>query len=297
MKLVYLGSPDAAVEPLSALVAAGHDVMLVVSQPDRKRGRGGALLASPVKAAALALGIPVTDDLTEIPNAASRGAELAVVVAYGKLIRQPLLETLPFVNLHFSLLPRWRGAAPVERAILAGDRETGVCLMGLEPGLDTGPVFDRVSTQIASDDDLISLRARLVSLGTTMLITRLSEGFSSLGSPEPQVGDFTYAAKLDPSEFQIDWTKSAEHVVRLVRLGTAWTTFRGRRLKVLVARTVPQDFPPKSSFPGRTINGNSVWSGDQLIELVTVQPEGKAPMSAQSWCNGAQPTENDVMGQ
>lgn len=298
MKLVYLGSPDAAVEPLRALVAVGHDVMLVVSQPDRKRGRGGAVIPSPVKAAAMALGIPVTDDLNEVFDAARRGAELAVVVAFGKLIRQPLLDTLPFVNLHFSLLPRWRGAAPVERAILAGDNETGVCLMGLDVGLDTGPVFDCVTTFIAEEDDLVTLRSRLVTLGTTMLVDRLADGFTSLGFAEPQVGDSTYAAKLGAAEFHIDWSQPAEHVVRLVRLGLAWTTFRGKRLKVLVAQTVPLDSHSLAGFAvDGAITGKMVRAGSQIIELVSVQPEGKAPMSALSWRNGAQPTENDVMGQ
>ena len=123
--------------PLQALVAAGHEVVLVVSQPDKRRGRGGALLPSPVKAAAVELGLPVTERVDDLLDA---GAELGVVVAYGRLIHPHVLAVLPMINLHFSLLPRWRGAAPVERAILAGDPVTGVCVMALEEGLDTGPV-------------------------------------------------------------------------------------------------------------------------------------------------------------
>ncbi|MDQ4131986.1 MAG: methionyl-tRNA formyltransferase, partial [Actinomycetota bacterium] len=131
MRLVFLGTPEVAVGPLRALVADGHDVALVVSRPDRKRGRGGALVPSPVKAAALELGLPVTDRVDDVIDV---GAELGVLVAYGRLVRPHVLARVPMVNLHFSLLPRWRGAAPVERAILAGDRETGVCLMALDEG-------------------------------------------------------------------------------------------------------------------------------------------------------------------
>jgi len=294
MKLVYLGSPEAAVAPLRALVAAGHEILLVVSQPDRKRGRGSALQPSPVKAAAAQLGLPVSDHVADVLGAVERGAELGVVVAFGELIRKPLLNALPFVNLHFSLLPRWRGAAPVERAILAGDAETGVCLMGLEAGLDTGPVFERVATPILETDDLSSLRSRLVELGTDMLLRRLSGGFVTLGSSEPQVGPSSYAAKLDPSEFAIDWTAPSSTIARLVRLGVAFTTFRGKRLKVL--RAVPiADGGSGVSVAGR-VHGLRVRTGDGQLELVEVQPEGKAPMNAHSWRNGVQPTENDVMG-
>ena len=292
MKLVYLGSPEAAVEPLRALVSAGHDVRLVVSQPDRRRGRGSTLVPSPVKSAALELGVPVTDDANQVVEAVQTGAELGVVVAYGALIRKPLLAAMPFVNLHFSLLPRWRGAAPVERAILAGDHETGVCLMGLEAGLDTGPVFDRVVTAIADNDDLASLRARLVGLGTELLIRRLSGGFATLGTAHPQLGESTYAAKIDPSELAIDWSSGAVELDRLIRLGSAWTTFRSRRMKILRAR-VGAD--PTSKPPG-TIDGMYVHTGVGLVELVLVQPEGKAPMGARAWRNGAQPGSDELLG-
>jgi methionyl-tRNA formyltransferase len=301
MKLVYLGSPEAAVQPLEALVKAGHEILLVVSQPDRRRGRGSAAGPSPVKAAALALGLRVTDDVNDILQAVDAGAELGVVVAYGQLIRKPLLAALPFINLHFSLLPRWRGAAPVERALLCGDTETGVCLMGLEAGLDTGPVYERVVTPILDTDDLPTLRARLVRIGTEMLVRRLSGGIGGLGTPEPQVGESTYAAKLDPAEFEIDWSAAAVVTGRLVRLGVAFTTFRSRRLKILQARVVPaaytaDDASTPAIAPGR-LDGLRVGTGDGWLELVRVQPEGKAAMDAQAWRNGAQPTESDEMGQ
>ncbi len=139
-RLAYLGTPQMAVPPLRALVEAGHEVVLCVTRPDRRRGRGGATTPSPVKAAAIDLGVPVSHELLEVATA---GVELAVVVAYGRIIPSALLTQIPMLNVHFSLLPRWRGAAPLERAILAGDAETGVCLMKIEEGLDTGPVYAR----------------------------------------------------------------------------------------------------------------------------------------------------------
>ena len=173
---------------------AGFDVALVVSQPDRRRGRGGATSPSPVKAAARELGLPVTERTTDVTGV---GADLGVVVAYGRLIKPPVLAVLPFVNLHFSLLPRWRGAAPVERALLAGDTETGVCLMQLEEGLDTGPVFAREVVPIGPEQTADELRDELVSVGSRLLVSQLVAG---LGEPVPQQGEVTSAAKIDPAE-------------------------------------------------------------------------------------------------
>ena len=300
MKLVYLGSPEAAVPPLRALVDAGHEMMLVVSQPDRRRGRGSALSPSPVKAAALELGLPTTDDVAAVLDAAARGAELGVIVAYGKLIRPHLLRALPFLNIHFSLLPRWRGAAPVERALLAGDTETGVCLMGLEEGLDTGPVFRRVVTPIDPDEPVSALRDRLVTIGTEVLVDALRDGFASLGSPEPQSGNVTHAAKLEPAEFRIEWARPTTELHRLIRLGLAWTTFRGKRLKVLAASPVragaPPDGAPLDAVPGSVVVGTCVATGDGWLELTTVQPEGKSPMNVAAWRNGFHPGSDEVLG-
>ena len=156
---------------------AGHEVAVVVSQPDKKRGRGGALVASPVKAAAVELGLPVSERVDDVVGL---GADLGVVVAFGRLIRPHVLAALPMVNVHFSLLPRWRGAAPVERAILAGDEVTGVCIMGLEEGLDTGPVFASREVPIGPDATLADLRGQLVELGTGLLVDLLRDGL-----PEP----------------------------------------------------------------------------------------------------------------
>ena len=260
-RIVYLGSPELAVAPLEALVAAGFDVPLVISRPDRRRGRGAALLPSPVKAAAQRLGLPTGDDV----NAAGElGADLAVVVAYGRLLKPDLLARLPFVNLHFSLLPRWRGAAPVERALLAGDAVTGVCVMAVEEGLDTGGVYRRAETPIDAGDTLETLRTRLVAMGTELLLDCLRRGF---GPAAPQQGEPVYAAKIDPAELQIDWARPAVEIDRLVRLGGAWTTAGGRRLKVAEAQPAPA-----AAGPG-VVDGDVVGTGEGGLRLVTVQPE------------------------
>jgi len=260
VRLVYLGTPQMAVPPLEALVEAGHDVRLVVTNPDRRRARGSRTSPSPVKVAANQLGLPVShsvDDVLEV------GAELGVVVAFGQLIRPHVLAELDFVNLHFSLLPRWRGAAPVERALLAGDHVTGVCVMALEEGLDTGGVYARVEVPIAASNTAAELRAELVEVGSRLLVDTLASG---LGEPEPQVGDPTYARKLSNADLRIDWTAPAETIDRLIRVGGAWTTFRGKRVKIHAAQLVGGEVVP-----------------------IEVQPEGKPRMSFEAWRNGAQP--------
>ena len=286
-RLAYLGTPDVAVPPLRALVAAGFDVAIVVSRPDRRRGRRGEPSPSPVKAAALEMGLPVTEDLDDV---VAVGVELGVVVAYGRLIPARILEWVPMVNLHFSLLPRWRGAAPVERAILAGDEETGVCLMDVDVELDTGAVHAVRRTSISADDTLSSLRGRLVDIGAAMLVDSLRSG---LGDPEPQHGDITYAAKIDPDELRIDWTRPVDDIDRLVRLGGAWTTFRGARLKVHAADV---DHGPVTTPPG-TLDGLVVAGGTGSIVLREVQPEGRGRQSADAWRNGARPVPGERLGE
>jgi methionyl-tRNA formyltransferase len=271
---------------LEALVADGHDIAVVVTQPDRRRGRGGGTMPSPVKAAAEAHGIPVTDRVDAVLDA---DVELGVVVAFGRLVKPHVLDRVPMVNLHFSLLPRWRGAAPVERAILAGDSETGVCLMQLEEGLDTGPVYAVERVTIGHDDTADGLRSRLVTVGTRLLVEALRTG---LGEPVPQSGEPTYAAKLEPEEFRLDWFRPAEDLQRVVRLGRAWTTFRGKRLRVLWSRLVPA----AAGDPGE-IENLVVSAGDGGgLELVEVQPEGKGPQPAAAWVNGARPQPGERLG-
>ena len=291
MRLAFLGTPEVAVGPLRALVDAGHDVGLVVSRPDRRRGRGGALVPSPVKAAALELGLPVTDRVDDVIDV---GAELGVVVAYGRLIKPHVLDALPMVNIHFSLLPRWRGAAPLERAILAGDEVTGVCLMALEEGLDTGPVYACVEHPIGPDDTLDELRAALSAAGTELLLRLLDD---DLPEPRAQVGDVTYAAKIEPGEHHLDWSRPAEDLHRVVRLGQAWTTFRGRRLLVPRARLaapVEGRHLAEGELDPSTLEVGT--GGGGSLALVEVQPEGKARQPAAAWRHGARLQPGDRLG-
>lgn len=268
-RLAFLGTPAMAVPPLRALVDAGHDVALVVTRVDKRRGRGGELSPSPVKAAAVELGIPVSHRVDDVLG---QGIELGVVVAFGQLIKPHVLAEVPMVNSHFSLLPRWRGAAPVERALLAGDAETGVCLMQLEEGLDTGPVYDTVRVPIRPDATGDSLRAELVAAGVEQLVRCLAE---PLPDPQPQVGEPVYAAKLAPDDLRIDWAAGAVAADRQIRLGGAWTTFRGKRMKVLAAD--PQG------------DGASLASPVAGLTVVRVQPEGKGPMLLADYLRGARP--------
>lgn len=271
MRIVFLGTPADAVPTLRALVDVGHEVALAVTQPDRRRGRGAATAPSPVKAAALALGLPVRTPARArdvVDEVAESGAALGAVVAFGQLLPSALLDALPhgFVNLHFSLLPRWRGAAPVERAILAGDEETGVCVMRVDTGLDTGPVFAVERTPIGPEETAGELRARLVELGTELMVETLPR-VPEL-EPVPQAGEPTYADKLDVGEFELDWSRPAEEIVRVIRAGNprpgAWTTVGDTRLKIWRARI----------------------GTDGTVDPLEVQPEGKNRMAWEAWQRG-----------
>lgn len=286
---MFLGTPEVAVTPLRALAGAGFDVVMVVSAPDRRRGRGGGVAPSPVKAAALELGLPVTDRVDDVIAAE---AELGVVVAYGRILRPHVLAAVPMVNLHFSLLPRWRGAAPVERAILAGDEATGVCLMEVDEGLDTGPVHGCEPLAIWPEETADELRARLAVLGTDLLLRHLASG---LRPPRPQEGEATYAAKIDPAELRIDWGRSTAELYRLVRLGRAWTTFRGRRLMVLRSRPRDPAGLLTAAASGQ-LDGTAVATGDGWLELVDVKQEGRSRQRAAVWRHGAQPRPGECLG-
>ncbi|MEJ5255700.1 MAG: methionyl-tRNA formyltransferase [Acidimicrobiales bacterium] len=295
-RLVYLGTPELAVLPLRALHAAGFEIALVVSRADKRRRRSSGPEPSPVKAAALELGLPVTDQL-EV--AGQVGADLGVVVAYGRLIPVSLLERVPMINLHFSLLPRWRGAAPVERAILAGDETTGVCLMRVEEGLDTGGVYARRELSIGPDETAAELRERLVAAGVELLLATLERG---LGEPQPQVGEPTYAEKVTPNELRLDWERPALELHRKVRVGGAYTFFRGKRLKIWRSRLVDpgsalqiEQLPSEPPRPGELL-GTMVATGDGMLELLEVQPEGRPRIDAQSWRHGARPQPGERLG-
>jgi methionyl-tRNA formyltransferase len=286
MRLAYLGTPAMAVPPLRALVDAGHEVVLVVSRADRRRGRGSAMSPSPVKEAALELGLPVTDDVDAVIRS---GATLGVVVAFGRIIKPHVLAAVPMINMHFSLLPRWRGAAPVERAILAGDDVTGVCIMDVEESLDTGNVHARREVPIGPATTADELRRELVEIGTELLLEVLAR---PVRQSQPQRGEVTYADKIRPEELCLDWTHPALQLDRVVRVGGAWTTFRDRRLKVHEATVEPGSLPP--GVLGE--DGATVGTGDGTLRLVTVQPEGKGPMPWRAFANGAHPKPGEGFG-
>lgn len=299
MRVVLLGTPADAVPTLRALVHAGHEVALVVTQPDRRRSRGRGADPTPVKVAASELGLPVltpTRAREVIDDVRSSGAELGVTVAFGQLLPPAFLDALPhgFVNVHFSLLPRWRGAAPVERAILAGDSETGVSLMRIDEGLDTGGVYASASTPIGPDETAGELRARLAELGTELLLEHLPRIPES--EPVPQQGEPTYAEKLSVDEFRIDPRRAADELARLVRAGNprpgAWMVVGGKRVKVWRAHRVSGDGVTGSiQAPGELLTDNGA------LRLDEVQPEGRPRMSAEAWLAGSRDRALMVEGQ
>jgi methionyl-tRNA formyltransferase len=289
-RLAFLGTPDAAVPSLAALAVAGHQIKLVVSRADSRRSRRGDPEPSPVKRAAVELGLEVTDDLDAVT---ASDVELGVVVAYGRIIPERILQVVPMLNVHFSLLPRWRGAAPVERAILAGDAATGVCVMRLEAGLDTGPVLARLEVPIGEQETAHDLTERLALVGAELLADVLESGVEGLAPGEPQEGEPTYAAKIEPDDLELHFEASTHQLSRIVRIGKAWTTFRGSRL--IVASALPHDGAVSDAPPG-TLEGNSVVTGSGVLELLEVQPEGRKRVPVGEWLRGARPRAGEQLG-
>jgi methionyl-tRNA formyltransferase len=284
MRLVFLGTPEAAVPTLDAVIDAGHEVILVVTRPDRRRGRGSELTPSPVKAAALRLGLTVTHRLADVADV---DAERAVVVAYGAIIPEKTLEKTPMLNVHFSLLPRWRGAAPVQRAILAGDEETGVSIISLEATLDTGPVHLERAIPIG-DDDAGELTRRLAVLGAQALIDVLASP-DLLDHPTAQSGATTYAEKLSADTFRLSPTMTRDLAWRTVRLGHAFFFLGAKRIGALEARE-SHEFVSEGeliSRDGEVLMGLS----DGGLVLVTVRPEGGKTMGARAWWSGLRPAQ------
>ncbi|AOH85317.1 methionyl-tRNA formyltransferase [Sphingomonas panacis] len=246
MRIIFMGTPDFSVPVLHALVEAGHQVVAVYSQPPRRAGRGKALTPTPVARAAEALGIEVRTpvslrDAESQAAFAALDADIAVVAAYGLILPRAVLDAprLGCLNVHASLLPRWRGAAPIQRAILAGDAETGVCIMQMEAGLDTGPVRLEARTGIAGKTAGV-LTDELSAMGARLMVTVLGDMAAHPPLPQPEDG-VTYAAKIDKAETRIDWSQSAEQVERQVRafnpVPGAWFEVAGERIKVLACLT------------------------------------------------------------
>jgi len=300
VRIVFFGSPPPAATALEALIVAGHDVALVVTQPDKRRGRGSAVQPTPVRAVAEAHGITVAtpERAVDVLDACrGAGAELGVVVAFGQLLPDALLSAFPrgCINVHYSLLPRWRGAAPVERALLAGDTETGVAIMQLESGLDTGPVFTTAVEPIGASDTAATLLERLSDRGAALLVDTITT-LDAL-TPTPQVGEATHAAKVTVEEFHLDWHRPAIELDRRVRAGNprpgAWTTVGGARLKVLEA--VPVEESGADGIPGTVTAAGVVATGGGALQLVRVQPEGKPGMDVAAWLAGRRNAET-VLG-
>ncbi|HUY17159.1 MAG TPA: methionyl-tRNA formyltransferase [Acidimicrobiales bacterium] len=279
MRLAFLGTPEAAVPTLDALVHAGHEVVLVITRPDRRRGRGASLAPSPVKVAALALGLRVSHRLADLDGLdVARG----VVVAYGALVPEALLQKVPMLNVHFSLLPRWRGAAPVQRAILAGDTETGVSIISLEPTLDTGPVHLERRVRVG-DKTAPALTAELAVVGASSLVEVLASP-QLLDHANVQVGEATYAEKLTKETFHVTPEMTTTMALRTVRLEGAFLFVADKRLGVVSARRAPDVVP--RGVVRRHNDAVVLGLSDGAIALEDVRPEGSTTMGAAAWWTG-----------
>jgi methionyl-tRNA formyltransferase len=290
MRLAFLGTPEPAVPTLEALVNAGYDVAIVITRPDRRRGRGGELAPSPVKRAALTLGLPVSHRLADVDDL---DVQRAVVVAYGVIIPESLLAKVPMLNVHFSRLPRWRGAAPVQRAILAGDEETGVTVISLEPTLDTGPIHLERSVRVGQKTAR-ALIAELAALGAAALLEVLASP-ELLEHPRAQVGEVTYAEKITKETLHLVPEMSAELVIRTVRLGGAHLFIASKRLGVASARAsyVEQSSGSLAWVEGEVVLGTI----DGAVMLEEVRPEGSTTMSAHAWWAGLRGSQAELQWQ
>ncbi len=297
-RILFAGTPDFAVPPLRTLLQTEVNVVGVYTQPDRPAGRGRKLTPSPVKQVALDHQIPVYQpvtlkEATDQQSLAGLEADLMVVVAYGLLLPKAVLQAprLGCVNLHASLLPRWRGAAPIQRAVLAGDDQSGVCLMQMDEGLDTGPVLARVTTPINSDETGASLHDRLATLGAELLgeqlLPLLRGELQAMAQPEAGV---TYAGKLSKSEAVIDWRADALTIERQVRAFNAWpvaqTLLDDSNLRIWEARALAEN---SGGAPGAVVNespeGIDVACGTGTLRLLTLQVPGKRPLSVREFLN------------
>ena len=285
MRVVFMGTPEFSVPVLEALVEAGHEVIAVYSQPPRPAGRGKKDRPSPVHQKADELGIDVRHPVSLRNDEAQADfaqlkADVAVVVAYGLILPQAILDAPKFgcLNIHASLLPRWRGAAPIHRAIMAGDAETGICIMQMEAGLDTGPVLLREVTKIGAEETTGELHDRLSKIGAAN-ITKALATLPKL-APETQRADgVTYAEKIDKAEARIDWAQSASDVDRKIRglspFPGAWCEVAGERVKLLGSR-----LGRGAGYPGQVLDGFEIACGDGSVIVTRAQRAGKNPMSA-----------------
>lgn len=297
LRTVFAGTPEVAVPSLRRLHAAGHEIAAVITRPDAPLGRRRVLTPSPVAAAAEELGLPVIKaarlDAEATERIAALEPELAVVVAYGGLVREPLLS-LPrhgWINLHFSLLPRWRGAAPVQRALMAGDRVTGAAVFRLVPELDAGDVFDELRYEIPAEATAGDVLDALAESGATLLAGVVAGIADGTAVAEPQQGTPTHAAKLTIDDGRLIWSEDAERVLDRFRGVTpepgAHTTLDGARFKILAAALAPAAAPLAPGEVAPTRGGILVGTGDRPLLVTRVQPAGKPAMAAADWVRGA----------
>lgn len=304
MKIIFAGTPAFAAQALEALAQAGHEIALVLTQPDRPAGRGLKMQASAVKMAAQALNLPVFQPETlKTPEAqaqlAAVQADVMIVAAYGLLLPQAVLD-LPrwgCLNIHASLLPRWRGAAPIQRAILAGDAETGITIMQMEAGLDTGAMLHKVATPILPNDTAATLHDRLASLGAQAIVDVLANlpKFPPVQQDESQAN---YAAKISKAEAQIDWQEDADLIARKIRaycpVPVAFTEFAGKNCKIWSAQAI--DFSSKNDFPaGKIVQTEPallVACGRGFLQINSLQLAGAKRISSKDFVLG-----REVLGQ
>ncbi|MBW8365669.1 MAG: methionyl-tRNA formyltransferase [Rhizobium sp.] len=295
MRIIFAGTPPFAAAALNALADAGHDIALVLTQPDRPAGRGMKLTPSAVKQAALARGLPVSQPPSlKSPEAQAElraaDADVMVVAAYGLILPQAVLDLPRFgcLNIHASLLPRWRGAAPIQRAILAGDLETGITIMQMDAGLDTGAMLSKTVVPIRDDDTAASLHDVLAAAGASAIVAALAN-YATLVPAAQDDAQATYAAKLSKDEAQLDWRQSADVLARAVRAYNpapgAWTLLDGAPLKVWTAATAPGAGDPGTVL--RTdAEGLVVACGGGALTLREIQPAGSKRMSAAAFLAG-----------
>lgn len=291
MRLVFMGSPDFSVPVLEALVDAGHEIAAVYCQPPRPAGRGKKDRPGPVHARAAELGLQVRHpvslkDADEQAAFAALNADVAVVVAYGLILPQAVLDAPKHgcLNIHASLLPRWRGAAPIHRAIMAGDPETGVCIMQMEAGLDTGPVLLHEVTLIGAQETTAELHDRLSAIGARLIVEALGRLPDLTRVPQAEDG-VTYAHKIDKAEAQIDWTRPAVEVDRLIRglspFPGAKCDMGGEQVKLLASRVLDG-----SGKPGQVLDGFTIACGEGAVEIHRAQRPGKRAMEAEDFLRG-----------
>jgi len=295
MRLIFMGSPAFSVPVLEALVAAGHEIVAVYTQPPRPAGRGKKQRPCPVHARALALTLDVRHpaSLKEAEEQAAFSelrADAAVVVAYGLLLPQELLDAPAHgcLNIHASLLPRWRGAAPIHRAIMAGDRETGICIMQMEAGLDTGPVLYQETISIAPDETTAALHERLSDLGARSIVQSLKDLSQLQARPQSSVG-ICYAQKIDKSEAQIDWSLPAEILDRQIRglspFPGVWAMLRGERVKFLGSALISCEQPLASA--GTILDDDlGIACGSGALRITRLQRAGKSAQSSAEFLRG-----------